>query len=127
MVSMTRNPQSGSNTRPVFGVGSYEYYEQVYTTVGPQEWIALPDAGQCKVTISFPSGAGGAYLEGTTSPPDMLGAVGQEIGISPLGAYSPVHYVIQDEVNADTVVVTQGDTAIRVNVMGGTVGISVRC
>jgi len=132
MISMTRNQQAGSNTRPsaplTFGsTPSYEFYEQVYSTPGPQEWITLPDSGQSKVVISFPTGSGTAFLEGTCSPPDMLGASGQEIGVSPAGVFSPIVYPVQDMVQNITSVLVEGETAIRMNVVGGTVAISVRC
>ena len=132
MVSMTRNTAAGSNTPPSAGMifGStpcYQFYEQVYTTQGAQEWITMPDAGQSKVTIAFPSGNGAAFLEATCSPPDMLGAPGQEIGVSPAGAFSPIVYPLQDTVNNITTVIIEGDMAIRINNLGGTVAISVRC
>jgi hypothetical protein len=131
---MTRNPQAGSNTRPAnvvtFGnVPSYQFYEQVYSTVGPQEWITLPDSGQSKVYISFPTGSGSAFLQGTCSPPDMCYNPSQG-SLSPLnyrGPYSPVLLDLTDGVTDITAITIEGESAIRLNVLGGTAAISVRC
>jgi hypothetical protein len=57
----------------------------------------------------------------------MLGASGQEIGVSPAGVFSPIVYPVQDMVQNITSVLVEGETAIRMNVVGGTVAISVRC
>ena len=124
---MTRNPAAGSNLNsPQSSTGTWyaQFYEQIYTTVGPQEWIFLPDAGQSKVVISFPKGNGTAFLEGSCSPPTILQGIGLK---SPLGNYSPVIYQLTDSVTEVTPLVINGETAIRVNCLSGTVGISVRC
>jgi hypothetical protein len=134
MISMTRNEEAGSNTRPAnvitFGnVPSYKYYEQVYFTIGPQEWITLPDAGQSKVVVTFPTGTGSAMLEGTASPPDMCYNPSQG-SLSPLnyrGPFSPATYPIVDTITEPTGVIIQGDTAIRLNIIGAPAAISVRC
>jgi hypothetical protein len=147
---LTRNDAAGSSTKTSFQ-GSTSYYvrflEVIYNLLGPQEWIVLPDAGQSKVCISFPNGTGAAYLQGTCSPPDMLGegypfgtnqnlgpgTLGGVTGNSPLNSstlvpgYSPVVYTIQDTVTDITPVLINGDTAIRLWVLAGTVGLSVRC
>ena len=127
MAMMTRNVAAGSNTRGPQNPATspyVEFYEQLYATLGPQEWILLPDAGQSKVVLSFPKGAGFAFLDGTCSPPTV--AMGQEV--SPLGAYAPVIYPLVDPPVTDTTqVLIEGDSAIRVNVLSGSVGISVRC
>ena len=130
VVSMTRNQQAGSNCRPNI-LGAYQEYEQIYTTLGPQEWIALPDAGQSKVSVSFPTGTGSAVLEGTCSPADMLYPASQnEQAVSPankFGAFSPIAYSISDSITEITAIVIQGDSAIRLNVIGAPAVISVRC
>ena len=126
MAFMTRNQGAGSNTKGQWQTpanSSVEFYEQIYTTAGPQEWITLPDSGQSKVVISFPNGPGGAFLEGTCSPGDLL--VGQ--GKSPTSPYTPVVYPLTDQVNDVTPVLVQGDTAIRINITSGIAALSVRC
>ena len=132
MISMTRNPAVGSNALPSapgneYYTPSYQFYEMVYNTLGPQEWITLPDAGQSKVVVSFPNGTGSAVLEGTCSPPEMVSPQG---GLSPLntrGAFSPFAYPITDSITEPTGILVQGDTAIRLNVIGAPAAISVRC
>jgi hypothetical protein len=126
MISMTRNSAAGSNVNnPPSSTGTYsvQFYEQIYNTTGPQEWITLPDSGQSKIVVSFPKGSGSAFLEGTSSPAPLL----QGIGKSPLGAYSPVIYQLTDDVTEITPVLVNGETAIRVNCLSGPVAISVRC
>jgi hypothetical protein len=127
---MTRNQQAGSNIKTKWQTQpanfSTQFYEQLYTSAGSQEWISMPDAGQSKVVISFPLGVGAAFLEGTCSPPDLYSTVTS--GTSPIGSTSPVTYVLQDTVTENTAIVIWGDAAIRINNVGGTpVGISVRC
>lgn len=123
MISMTRNDGAPSNIGQP-GLTTYRYYEKTYTGVGPQEWIILPDAvGKSKVVISFPAGSGGAFLEGTSSPGDVIAGY----GVNPIGAYSPIVYPLTDSVTDITPVLVQGETAVRINIAGGPAAISVRC
>ena len=123
MVSMTRSDAAQSNiSQP--GLQPWKYYEKMYTTSGPQEWITMPDCKKVGVVISFPSGPAAAFLEGTCSPYDAIQSLG---GVNPIGAYSPILVPITDTVTDVTSLVTQGWTAIRINSLGGNVAISVRC
>ena len=123
MISLTRNQQAGSNARPS-NVGSYHQYEKAYNTVGPQEWITLPDTlAPCKVCVSFPQ-PGSAIIEGTCSPAEIL----QGTGTDTTGGWSPVFYPLAEMVTDTTQILVQGDTAIRLNILAGTIVIiSVNC
>ena len=114
MISMSRSEGAGSNYGKQAGV--FRIYEKQYLTVGPQEWITLPDAGQSKVVVSFLT-AGSAFIEGSCSPPDATNA----------GLITPVTYAITDTVSDTTAVTLNGESMIRLNVLGGTAVISVRC
>jgi hypothetical protein len=124
-VTMVRNTPDyrKSNTTP--GVGPVQWYETQYKLPGPQEWIFLPDAFQVKVVLSFPAG-GAAFIEGTSSPPEIL--LGESGATDQTGGASPIVYPLTDTVTDVTPLLVNGETAIRVNVLGGTrVAISVRC
>jgi hypothetical protein len=124
-VSMTRNEMGGGGSsnysRP--DAGPWRYYEMSYKTVGPQEWIFLPDVGKSKVVLMFPF-PGAAFIEGSCSPvEDIL----QNIA-DPTEVFSPGIYPLTDTVQDTTQLLVEGETAIRVNVVGGTnIIICVRC
>lgn len=127
-IKMSRNNgygQSVSNYENPSSSGPFVYYEQTYTSAGPQEWIFLPDAvSPCKVCISFQA-PGAAFLEGTASPPNDVNGIAVP---GTQGLAVPVPYTIVDVVTDTTAQLVQGDTAIRLNIVGGTsVTISVRC
>jgi hypothetical protein len=125
MIIINRNAAISSNTLPTArgftGNGEFRFYETLYVTTGPQEWIILPDTGIVGVILSFPQ-AGAAYLQATCSPPDIVS--GQNV--SPLGNYAPVVFTLQDVVTDLTFVSVAGPTAIRLNIEGGSCAISVR-
>jgi hypothetical protein len=114
MIQMSRSEGATSN----YGrsSGAFRIYEKQYSTLGPQEWITFPDAGQSKVVISFQS-PGAAFLEGSCSCPTATNA----------GLLTPVVYPLTDTVTDVTQVTIEGDAAIRLNVLGGSAVISVRC
>ena len=130
-------PGLSNYERPVAaGPASYQFYETIYTNVGPQEWIIMPSIGNGgiagSVTISFPNGQGACFIEGTTSPAHIVD--GTQV---PKGYAGPVPYLVAghpidpntgtvSEVTEITNFTIQGPTAIRVNLTGGTAMISVR-
>lgn len=122
-MNRTPNPPGASNFdtpagRPV------QFYEQRYETIGPQEWIYAPDAGPMYVTI-FPVGSSSAFLEGTDEPPADAGGTATIVANRSL--YGSTHYYpITDTVTDITRTEVRGCTAVRVNVLGGAVDVTVR-
>ena len=124
MISMSRAETTLSNiAQPT--LQPWRFYEKEYTTAGPQEWITLPDCGPVKVVLSFPSGPGSAFIEGTASPYDAV--LPNDGAVNPIGAYSPIVYPLTDTVTDITPLLVQGETAIRINNVGGICAVSVRC
>ena len=126
MVTMTRSEQAGSNLLSP-GIQPWRYFERAYPALGPAEWISLPDAAfPVSVVVSFPGISGGAAnLEATSSTMDTIVNMGS---VNPLAPFSPIVYQIStDTIIATTTFLVQGHTAIRLNIVGGTVAISVRC
>ena len=119
--------QSVSNyERPVPASGPFAFYEAVYSTPGPQEWVFLPGFAKAKVCISFPA-QGSAFLEGTVSPPNDAERRADAVLASAAAVFSPAVYPLTDHVVDTTVLTIEGDTAVRVNVLGGSkVVLSIR-
>jgi hypothetical protein len=130
-------PGLSNYERPVSaGPASYQFYETIYTNIGPNEWIIMTSIGYggicASVTVSFPNGTGTCFLEGTTSPAHVVD--GTQV---PKGCAGPVCYPVQGhpidpndgsilEITQITNFTIQGPTAIRINLTGGTAMISVR-
>ena len=129
MPNMTRTPQQpGASNYENQGGGKspVQFYEKRYYTSGPQEWIYAPDAGRMAVTLYFLQGAASAYLEGTDeSPNDILSF---DAGNNMPAPFASEHrYALTDTVTDTTRVIVEACTAVRVNVIGGTVDVTVRC
>lgn len=125
---MNRNPignQSSNFENP--NGGPVQFLEARYTGVGPQEWIYAPDSGEWAVTMFFLEvGGGSAFLEGTDEPPCDVG------GTCPASPRPDVlneqhFYPITETVTDTTRVIVKCCTAVRVNVLGGTVDVTARC
>ena len=128
MAYMTRNATQPGASNFSTPSGPNQFYEQRYTTAGPQEWIYAPDVGPWYVTIYFPNGPGAAFIEGSDEPPSDVGNTQTNSYVTSLPVYSAQHvYPITDHVVDITRVKIEGATAIRVNVLGGTVDVTVRC
>jgi hypothetical protein len=127
MPYMTRNasqPGVGSYTNPL---GPNQFYEQRYTTVGPQEWIYAPDAGPWYVTLYFTAGPGSAFIEGTDEGPSDITGTAPNSSVAALPVWKVDHrYNWTDTVTDTTRVEIRGSTAVRVNVVGGTVDVTAR-
>ena len=106
-----------------------QFYEARYNTVGPQEWIMAPDAGPWYVTLYFNApGGGAAFIEGSDEcPEDILGQFDKLSGGVPAVCNVNHTYPLTDTVIDIVRVKVEGATAIRVNVLGGTVDVTARC
>lgn len=123
---MSRNTGGGrsvSNYERPNSTGPFVFYEQTYTDVGPREWIYLPDCMPVKVVVSG-TGAWSAFIEGTASPPNDIEGI---LVPGTVGVPIPITYPLTDTVTDVTPILVQGETAIRINSLGGTVSVSVRC
>ena len=126
-ISMQAGAQSAGLSnyeRPVAAGGaSYQFYEQLYTVSGPQEWIIMPSIGcggiSASVTLSFPK-QGEAVVEATDSPASVVSGAQTKTPWS-----GPVVYQLCDSTSDTTHLIIQGPTAIRVNCTGSAM-ISVR-
>ena len=128
---MNRNPsQPGASTWNTPAARPVQFFEARYATAGPQEWIYAPDAGPWYVTLYFMGqGGGAAFLEGTDEGiTDITG--------TPMSPPTPWNaqllaaqhnYPLTDTVTDVTRVKVEGATAVRVNVVGGTVDVTARC
>jgi hypothetical protein len=128
---MNRNPsQPGASTWNTPSGRPVQFYEARYATPGPQEWIYAPDAGPWYVTLYFlVSGGGAAFLEGTDE--GISDITGTPLS-PPTPELAPVLAVTHTYNLTDTVIDTvrikvEGATAVRVNVVGGTVDVTARC
>jgi hypothetical protein len=128
MPNMTRNPSQPGVSNWEARDGSYvQFYEQRYSTPGPQEWIFAPDAGPMYVTLYFVNGAGSAFLEGSDEAPNDISMIPPNSVVAALPYYNNDHkYPLTDTVVDTTRVKVEGCTAVRVNVLGGSVDVTVR-
>jgi hypothetical protein len=108
-----------------------QFFEDRYNSPGPQEWIFAPDSGPWYVTLYFVvSGGGAAYLEGSDeAPSDILSSnISPPASVKLAALYGNEHRYPLTETVIDTVrVKVEGATAVRVNVVGGTVDLTARC
>ncbi len=126
---MNRTPGQPGQSNYDSPVGPYQFYEQRYVTVGPQEWIFAPDSGAMYVTIFFPTG-GAAFIESTDEGPTDINSLGLPANAPSSLTGLPIHYghnYPQTATVSDVVrVKIEGATAIRVNLVGGSCDITVR-
>ena len=127
MPYMTRNPsQPGVSNYETSPGQAIQFFEERYTTPGPQPWIYAPDAGRWAVTVFFNMGAGAAFIEGTDeSPNDIQGVIPP--GSDPVRISSSHYYPLTETVTDATRIIVEGCTAVRINVLGGTVDVTARC
>lgn len=126
---MNRTPGQPGQSNYDSPVGPYQFYEQRYVTVGPQEWIFAPDSGAMYVTLFFPT-EGAAFIESTDEGPTDINAPKLPATASPAQTGVPLSYS-HNYPQTDTVVdhvriKVEGVTAIRVNLVGGSCDITVR-
>jgi hypothetical protein len=127
MPNMTRNPSQPGVSNFDSNSGYYQFYEQRYTTVGPQEWIFAPDAGPWYVAIYFMGGAGSAYIEASDESPNDLNGIETNSVTAALPVFKTSHgYPLTETVSDFIRVKVEGATAVRVNVLGGTVDVTAR-
>jgi hypothetical protein len=127
MPVMTRNPyEPGAGNYENPSPGPFQFYEQRYTFAGPQEWIFSPDGARMAITVFFPLGGGSCFIEGSDeSPFDINKTLPSRIIPGDKGN---IHiYPITDTIQDTTRVVVEACTAVRVNVLGGTVDVTVHC
>ena len=136
---MTRTPmQPGGSNWENQNYAPVKYYEARYNstsqTPGPQEWIYGPgDSQPWAITIYFLAGAGSAFIEGTDEAPgDTQGLYPWSVPPTPPNPLVPgpnnIHtYALTDTVSDTTRVIVRSCTAVRVNVTGGTVDVTVCC
>ena len=127
---LSRNPignQQGGFSNPNGGPSRYlELQYGANGVVGPQEWIYAPDAGRWAVTIFFLNGPGSAFIEGTDMSPFDLQGIDPENPLAPQGG-SYMIYPLTDIVSDTTRVIVQCCSAVRINVLGGTVNVTACC
>ena len=127
-MNRTPNPPGASIWNTTRGK-PMQFYEARYATPGPQEWIFAPDAGPWYVTLFFNvSGGGAAFLEGCDEwPEDMLDQFDKLSGGFPAVCAAHHNYPLTDTAIDTIRVKVEGSTGVRVNVVGGTVDVTVRC
>lgn len=105
-----------------------QFYEARYTGAGGQEWIFAPDAGPWYVSLYFNyPGGGAAFIEGSDEHPDDILGRTNNAGSVPAVCGVNHTYPLTDTVTDTTRIKVEGCTAIRVNVLGGTVDVCTRC
>ena len=115
---------SAPHSPPAVQSTPVQFYEDMYTSNGPQEWIFLPDIWGAYVCLWFPQ-PGAAFIEASASPPDILS---KTANFDVTGGASPCLIPLTETVSDTTAIYVRGPTAIRVNNLGGSkVAISVRC
>lgn len=132
---LTRTPSpAGASTYDTPPGRPVQFLEARYTSTGPQEWIFAPDAGAIYVTLFFPLGGGAAFIEGTDEgPSDVNAGASAPENINPANPVSRTlahfqhFYPLTDTVTDITRIKVEGCSAVRVNVIGGTVDVTVRC